>query len=502
MRKFVLATLFVLCLPFMAMSQVADDLYFVPSEKKVKEVKEVTVVQKKEPKATVRTTPKRENVVQRKKSNKMRSIDEYNRRYNSRDYDYDDDDRYEYDDDRYDYDDDDDRYEYDDDRYERGHWVNGFEGSRSDYEYAMRIIRFRSPRFAISISSPLYWDVVYSLPSWEWNVYNDGFYAYAFPTFSNRLWWDWRWNFGWHSSWYCSSWYRPSFYCGGFWGPHYPYYGYYPHHYPHYYANVGWGGGYWRSNHGWYGSTAFRPGIHSGRYAGNYRSSVSNRGTQIGNSVRRNSNSRGNSSSIVQRDRRQAVSATRRSANRGELSGDRRTIQNNRRTVNGRLESGDRRVNSSVRRSATGRVVRGNNGEVSIRPSRSAGHSERTFRVPSSNSQKRRSSNSYVPSDRRRGSSYNRPSSTRRSVNGVSSSQRNYRRNNESSYNGSRNSRSSYSRNYNSSSSRSHSSYSSSRRSSSSSRSSFSSGGGSRSRSSFSGGGGSHSRSGGGSHRR
>ena len=48
-------------------------------------------------------------------------------------------------------------------------WVNGFDGSDSDYEYAMRIIRFRNPRYAIPVSSPLYWDVVYGnalWPSW------------------------------------------------------------------------------------------------------------------------------------------------------------------------------------------------------------------------------------------------------------------------------------------------------------------------------------------------
>ena len=80
-----------------------------------------------------------------------------------------------------------------------GEWVNGeFEGSQDDYEYATRIIRFRNPRYAISISSPLYWDVVYGLNSWDWNVYTDGLYAYAFPTFTNRLWWDWRYNsYGW-----------------------------------------------------------------------------------------------------------------------------------------------------------------------------------------------------------------------------------------------------------------------------------------------------------------
>lgn len=73
--------------------------------------------------------------------------------------------------------------------------MNGFEGTQDDYEYAMRIVRFRSPRYAIPVSSPLYWDVVYgAFPSWDWNVYDDGLYAYVFPTYSNPLWWDWRWN--------------------------------------------------------------------------------------------------------------------------------------------------------------------------------------------------------------------------------------------------------------------------------------------------------------------
>ena len=49
-----------------------------------------------------------------------------------------------------------------------GEWVTGeFNGTEDDYEYAERIIRFRNPRFAISISSPLYWDVVYGPNSWD-----------------------------------------------------------------------------------------------------------------------------------------------------------------------------------------------------------------------------------------------------------------------------------------------------------------------------------------------
>ena len=110
-------------------------------------------------------------------------------------------------------------------------WVGGFDGSELDYEYAMRIIRFRNPRYAIPVSSPLYWDVVYGgtlWPSWEWNIYDDGMYAYVFPTSSNWYYWDYRVNypFGWNSS----------------WGYHYNHYGhYYPTwHYPtwHYHAHT------------------------------------------------------------------------------------------------------------------------------------------------------------------------------------------------------------------------------------------------------------------------
>lgn len=109
-------------------------------------------------------------------------------------------------------------------------WVGGFDGSESDYEYAMRIIRFRNPRYAIPVSSPLYWDVVYGgalWPSWEWNVYDDGMYAYVFPTTSNWYYWDYRvqYPFGWNNP----------------WGYPYNYYGYY-RNYPfwHYHGYYTW----------------------------------------------------------------------------------------------------------------------------------------------------------------------------------------------------------------------------------------------------------------------
>ena len=85
-------------------------------------------------------------------------------------------------------------------------WINGFDGSETDYEYAMRIVRFRNPRYAIPVSSPLYWDVVYGgalWPSWQWNVYDDGMYAYVFPTSSNWYYSDYMmgYPYGWGGHW-------------------------------------------------------------------------------------------------------------------------------------------------------------------------------------------------------------------------------------------------------------------------------------------------------------
>ena len=181
MKKIVLLSFMVMCLPLAGMAQsFDDDLYYTPKDKGTS-----SEDRKTERTEEVKTTPEREGyvpagaafVVKDRKGN-VRDVDEYNRRYDSSDNTF--------------------TMENDTlviqekDDADRGEWVNGFDGSEDDYEYAMRIVRFRNPRFAIPISSPLYWDVVYGVNSWDWNVYDDGFYAYAFPTYTNRLWWDWR----------------------------------------------------------------------------------------------------------------------------------------------------------------------------------------------------------------------------------------------------------------------------------------------------------------------
>ena len=267
MKKIVLFSLMMACLPFLTVAQNAnDDLYFIPKKKTEKKatsgVPAKVVIEKETAPTTVYAAPGSTVVVKDAKGN-VRDVDEYNRRYTSRDNTFTMEN--------------DTLYIEEKPYNERGEWVNGFEGSKSDYEYAMRIIRFRNPRYAIPVSSPLYWEVVYALPSWEWNVFDDGFYAYAFPTYTNSLWWDWRFDYGWgwRSPWYYSSWYSPGLWYGGYWGGwhlrHHWHYSHWHHH--HHYPHYGWAGvgGYWGGGHGWNGSLARRPGIHAGRYTNNLR---------------------------------------------------------------------------------------------------------------------------------------------------------------------------------------------------------------------------------------
>lgn len=238
MKVKVFASLMWVGLPFILSAQSNDDLYFVP-KKKAETKKETVAPQKQNRQGTTvySTSTASTPVVVKDVAGNTRDVDEYNRRYTSRENTFSMQN--------------DTLYIQEKPYSERGEWVNGFQGSQDDYEYAMRIVRFRSPRYAIPVSSPLYWDVVYgAFPSWDWNVYDDGLYAYVFPTYSNPMWWDWRWNWsiagpgfsfswGWHSPWYYSGWYSSYWYggyWGGYWGP-----GYYPPYYHPYYPAYGWG---------------------------------------------------------------------------------------------------------------------------------------------------------------------------------------------------------------------------------------------------------------------
>lgn len=445
MKKIVLASLMMVCLPYWAMSQsVDDDLYFIPKKKaeKKEEVKQEVkvVVPQKQNTTTVYAAPGSTVVVKDVKG-KVRDVDEYNRRYTSRDNNFSMEN--------------DTLYIEEKPLNERGEWVNGFEGSQDDYEYAMRIVRFRNPRYAIPVSSPLYWDVVYGLPSWDWNVYDDGLYAYVFPltrtacggigvgiihmapagdsvgdgvrrgtTIAGTI---------------------PVIGVaatgGGYWGYHHHHH---HHYYPHY-SGHGWGGGYWGGGHGWYGSSRRNPGIHAGRYTNSYGSSRPSRNNYV-NSYDRNSRNSyvGNSRQNVRNSANSYRTATR----------------------NG---------------SSSGRVVSGSDGVNSVRPNRSAIRTRTGATLSPSQAAGVRPGNSYSRPTEGRGSSYTRPSSTRRSVGNAAGSA--YQRTGAASRGAYRNNSgvsNSRSSSYSRSSSPSRNSSSNSYRSSgtSSSRSSFSSGGG------------------------
>lgn len=298
-------------------------------------------------------------------------------------------------------------------------WVNGFEGSESDYEYAMRIIRFRNPRYAIPVSSPLYWDVVYGgalWPSWDWNIYDDGLYAYVFPTSSNWYYWDYvmSYPFGWHR---WNHWnHHWDFHYSHHWGPHWgmghywdgwgfyghvwydpwfnPYFhGYHPGwHHGHHGFYPGFGAG----KPGWGGVTPGKPQPRENERHATIAST--RRGSQDNNAV-----SRGATTTTTRRGT--SISRT------GEGSSRSSSV----RVVTGRTGSSSNRSSGAVRssssRSGNDDVLRrGGNTSSSVSRGATTGSSSRSSYTRQSTS---RSSS---------GSSYNRPSSTRSSSSSISRS--------------------------------------------------------------------------------
>ncbi len=230
MKKTFLLSFMLAVLPWMVMAQDSDDdLYFVP--KKQKKTEKVGAVAKGTAGNKLSSACGKGvgTVVVHDYTGRVRDIDEYNRREFSaekNDFSLENDTLYI-----------DERADSD----LSGHWVNEFSGSKEDYEYAVRLIRFRDPAYAIPVSSPLYWDVVYGIgpfPTWDWNVYDDGIYAYVFPSYTNSLWWSWRFDPWWRwNRWY---WHDPYYYgWGGYWRA--PYWRWHDGFHSHYYHP--WHGG-------------------------------------------------------------------------------------------------------------------------------------------------------------------------------------------------------------------------------------------------------------------
>lgn len=394
MKKMFVLSVFALMLPLLSMAQaVDDDLYYIPSKKdevkrEVKErpAREEIVIKSNAP-TTVVTGAGTTAVVVRDRNKRVRDVDEYNRRYDADDYKFSKDDEGTiYIDERPDSDLD-------------GEWVGGeFNGSADDYEYATRIIRFRNPRYAISVSSPVYWDVVYGLNSWDWNVYTDGFYAYAFPTYSNRLWWDWRYNsFGWggypYWNWSWNSYYGPSWSFG--W-------------------NFGWYGGWGYHHHPYY--DWHHGGYHHGGYYGNAYT-----GRRPVSMSRNYSTSRRGSGSVS--TRRPSSQSGNQTIRRGTTSSSRRVVSTRQGGASSRSSvSSGRVVRSGNRHSTYTRPssTRGNtyNRESTTSGSRSYNRSSGTSSSRSYSTGSSRSSRSYSPersSSRSSGSSYSSGSSHRSS---------------------------------------------------------------------------------------
>ncbi len=112
-----------------------------------------------------------------------------------------------------------------------------------DYAYSRRILRFHSPRAAVALSSPYYWDLVYDY----------GIYDYMYDAYYDPFFYSWGWRYGWSwGPWSC--WY------GGLWGWNYPY------HWSYWGWGPGWHHSYWhghRWNHGHFS--------HRGGGVGNFR---------------------------------------------------------------------------------------------------------------------------------------------------------------------------------------------------------------------------------------
>ncbi len=197
---------------------------------------------------------------------------------------------------------------------ETGYWVDGFDGSEMDRDYAERLIRFHGPFTRIPYWSPLYDQFVYFNDP-NWNVYVDGNYAYAFPSWSNR-WYDsyrfnswgnpWRFSFGFGSSWgYPSYW---GGYYGGYYGMYDPFYSpFYSSFYwnrPYYYGyhpyNYGYYGGY---NHHHHNNVARRD-VQNGLKPGMSSNTRYSNGSNTINSLKGSNESQTRSTTITGQDTR------------------------------------------------------------------------------------------------------------------------------------------------------------------------------------------------------
>ena len=203
MNHRILFSVMMALLPFAGFAQV-DDMYFIPRKEEPKKAEPVAARDVLRASAVADTGVPAEEPVYA--TGEIRDVDEYNRR----------------------------GYEAWADSMSEDSVEEASEESGEDYACSKRILRFCTPTIGVAVSSPLYWDLCYGPNAIYWDVYDDGVYAYAFPSsWSTFYWgpyfsWSWGWgwpyyHWGWGGPWY-AGWYDP-----WYWRPH----GHYPPHWGH-----------------------------------------------------------------------------------------------------------------------------------------------------------------------------------------------------------------------------------------------------------------------------
>lgn len=341
--KQILTLVMMLVVAIGAQAQV-DDMYFVPKKKKVKTVEEDSSY-------SFETTQERFTTPER-------DADEYNRRRSVSNSPNNNDEEYS-----------DEEYTSDDED--------------TEYRYSSRIVRFHNPHRVI-VSSPWYWDVVYTSGVDNWVVYDDGIYWEVYPTYSSWYYPSWSWSYGWaHYPYY--------------WGPYTCWSGWYAsphwwHHHYHGHFHHNWGGHY--NNH-------FASGGHfrDGRIPPVTNLRTGNTIARSTDIERNNGLRRGDSSDRL---------AQNRGGNRGGTKVERSTVSrrgqsgNNRGTVNERRNSINRStVGSSSRTNNRGTVRRNNEKERNYDRPSSTRNTQRSTSVERSSSNNR----SYSGSSRSSGGS-------------------------------------------------------------------------------------------------
>lgn len=334
MKKLILIAISLVMMPILSMAQ-DDDLYFTPVKKKKQEEKKEEVVVKNTPRKTFVVETESPAVEVYTKSS--RDEDEYNRRYSNGDS-YPD--------------------SSENEEAEEADGGRDYGSSEDDYYYSRRILRFRSPRVGIAVSSPLYWDLVYCYGAYDY-LYDD-YFAYD-PFF-----WGYGWRYGWSwGPWSC--WYGP------IWGWHSP------HHWHYWGCGPMWGGGI---HHGTApGFTRYNRGTFSNRYGSSDRirtSALANNGSRSfsvrnPSGIRTSAAGRG-SFTLGDRNGSSGTSAIRGNAGQNRVGGQVRGTRS-RGTTSSYSRSGTNkssnynRVSSSRSSANTGNTDRGNSSRTSERTS-------------------------------------------------------------------------------------------------------------------------------------